>query len=87
MTITEDRRDDVGGEKAQPQDSGEVGRADSGLVGKLCDRLSLGLHDHAVEALRSCEKAQQAAVGLAPRLAALDHQPGFHPCTPQTSGH
>ena len=80
LTAAEDRADDIGGEEAEPEDPGEVGRADTGIARQLGDGFPLVMHHHGVEPMRPGKQAQQASVRppARPAARALDQEPGLH---------
>ncbi len=67
MPIAQDGRDDVGREKPEPEDAGEVGPAGAGLGGEVRHRLSAMAHHHCMIMMRLNENPAQAVVALAAR--------------------
>ncbi len=69
MAIAQDRFHDLRGEKAEPDDAGEVRAPDTGLPGEVEHRAALGFEHHLPIAMRLGEEPQHAAVRRPPRPA------------------
>src|SRR5258708_5694537 len=85
VAVTQDRLQDLRGEKAQTQYAREVGAADAGVLGEFADRFTLAPHQHAPILVRLGEETAEAVVGVSAVSARgpIDQQALLDPGAPQ----
>jgi len=66
LTAVENRRDDIGREKAEWEDPADVALIDAKTLGEITDRLHMAVPDLSEPMVPLCDGGDQPRVGVAP---------------------